>query len=137
MTSESTATAPAALTMTGFKSSSATRSPHSGGQAGDRHDDVDERVDIGGWTTSRTFQQRIAPQRFDHLPSVGDVERQRPHRHIAQHLGEDAAGADQHGGTELAVVGDADDHLDAVGGHLLYEHAVDARRGVDLRPPDR
>src|SRR5688572_26203861 len=36
-------------------------------------------------------------------------------------------------GAELAVVSDADDHLDAVAHHLLHEHAVDARRRIDLR----
>ena len=64
---------------------------------------------------------------------VGRIERQRTHRDVAQHLGEDAAGADHHRRAELAVMGDADDHLDAVGCHLLHEHAVDARRRVDLR----
>ena len=109
----STATAPAADTMTGLQSISAT-SGNIVGEAPDPQEQVLERGDVDP-RAARGSRRSSGEPRSDRTSRarVGVGERQDAQCAVGEQLGGDAADAEQHERPERRVLGDADDRLDA------------------------
>ncbi len=96
-------------------------------QVGDVDQRLSQSVDIGCRSAAKAAQQTRASNLRDHLQGLGGRDRTTSQRDILVHLHQHAAAAEQEHGSELWVIGHADDHFDAIGHHLLDDDAAHRR----------
>ena len=90
-------------------------------------EDVDDRIDVRGRGAAEAVENLEGLDRADHalgrnLPHGGQAEGD-----VLEDLDHRAAQAEHHQRSEAGVAAGAQDHLDALGGHLLDEDALDLR----------
>ena len=113
--------------MTGLRSTSRMSGPiHP--EPAERHEHRRERRPVDGRVGRgrRRGAARRAARRASHSAPRG-VDRREPDRDIVEELGQHATEADEHGRAELRVAAQADDQLDARGGHRLDQQAADGQ----------
>jgi len=113
---------------TGLQSSSAI-SGWAGGERRDAQEQLLQCRDIGARSAAVAVQEREGLQRPHHLRRVAAGERRQPRLDVAEQLHRNASGGAGHDRPEVGVGRDADEHLDALGGHRL--HHVAGRRVAD------
>ena len=91
--------------------------------------DIDDRIDVRWRVAAEAVKHLEGLDRADHafgrdLPHRGQAEGD-----VLEDLDHRAAQAEHHQRSKAGVATGAQDHLDALGGHLLDENALDLRAG--------